>query len=79
MNDELAKSSSPVYLFVSDSEDSGVLYECYNLLTEQRQDAFLAYLDASDYEGLSTLSVSVVVRDGAGFKAIGSNTVNIER
>ena len=79
MNDELAKSSSSVYLFVSDSEDSGVLYECYNLLTEQRQDAFLAYLDASDYEGLSTLSVSVVVRDGAGFKAIGSNTVNIER
>lgn len=79
MSEELKESSSPVYLFVSDDEDQGALYECYNLLTEQRQDAFLAYLDASDYEGLSTLSVSVVVRDGAGFKAIGSNTVNIER
>lgn len=79
MNDELKSSSSPVYLYIHDNEGPGTLYECYNLLTEQREDAFLAYLDANDYADLSSLSISVVIRDETGFKAIGSNTVNIER
>lgn len=79
MSEELEESSSPVYLYIRDDEGYGVLYECYDLLTDQRKDAFLAYLDAEDYEDLSTLSISVVIRDAAGFKAVGSNTVNIER
>lgn len=79
MSEELKQDSSPIYLFISGSEGAGTLYECYNLLTEQREDAFLAYLNADEYEDLSALSISVVVRDGAGYKAIGSNTVNIER
>lgn len=79
VDEELGEGSSPVYLYVRDDEGYGTLYECYDFLTDQREDAFIAYLDAGDYEDLSTLSISVVVRDSAGFKAVGSNTVNIER
>lgn len=79
MTDELKAVSSPVYLYLYNNEGTGTLYECYNFLTEQRQDAFLAYLDASEFGNLNSLSVSVVVRDGSGYKAIGSNTVPIER
>lgn len=76
---ELSDNASPVYLYIRNSIGEGTLYECYNSLTEQREDAFLAYLDASQFEDLSKLSISVVVADGAGYKAIGSNIVNIER
>lgn len=79
MSEELKNASSPVYLYIRDDEGYGTLYECYNALTEQREDAFLAYLDAGDYEDLSTLSVSVVMQDATGFKAVGSSTVSIER
>lgn len=79
MTDELMAAASPVYLYIRDNEGYGTLYECYNALTDEREDAFLAYLDASAYEGASELSVSVVVHNGDGYKAVGSNTVSIER
>lgn len=75
----LGDGDSPVYVYVRDSTGSGTLYECYNLLTQQQEDAFLAYLDAGAYEDSSTLSISVVTRDSSGFKAVGSNNVRIER
>lgn len=79
LTDELKDSGSPVYIYVRDNEGYGGLHECYNSLTEQSEDSFLAYLDAGEYEGLSELSVSVVVQDGDGYKAVGSRTVSIER
>ena len=76
---ELESNESPVYIYVHGSGGQQVLYECYNSLTDQQENAFLAYLDAGEYDGLSRLTVSVVVRDTVGFRSIGSNTVEIER
>lgn len=75
----LGDYDSAVFVFVRDGSGRGVLYECYNLLTQKQEDAFLAYLDAGAYEDSSMLSISVVVRDSSGFKAVGSNNVRIER
>lgn len=76
---DLGDVSSPVYVYVRDGKGWGTLYECYNLLTEQQEDEFLAYLNADAYEDSSMLSISVVVRDSSGFKVVGSNRVKIER
>lgn len=70
---------SPVLcLLVMDGEGKTALYECYNYLTSEGEDGFLAYLDASQYKDQSQLRISIVLQEEGGYRTLGTSTSIIE-
>lgn len=70
-------SSSVIGVFVVGDDGEGTLYECYNYLTSEGDDGFLAYLDASRYAGQSQLTVSVVLQEDGGYRTLGTDVSTI--
>lgn len=70
--DELGENPV-ICMQVVDGTGDAVVYECYNFLTPEGDDGFIAYLDAEKYAGQTQLKVTVMVRDGGGFASLGTD------
>ena len=66
-----------VYVALSDARGKHAVYECFDYLSEDGSDGFLAYLNADEYGASEELTVSVIVKSKAGITEVCSGTVKI--
>lgn len=71
-------SDPTICVLVVDEDGKSTLYECYNYLTSAGDNGFLAYLDASKYDGQTQLKVSVISREAEGYRTLGTDISTIE-